>query len=454
MGRCTISDSLTPICTCDEEFFVGDLCEIGVVRVQGLPFLKVNEKSEAIVLKASPNAEVVINVTVTPDSIKPDNILTIHNSKQSVSFFLLPYIEGVYKIQYQIISEQFIPPDDSIAVATVPGSSSDYHLSGGLLEHGCCRSRIDLDNNYCPLHRVQTSLSLSSTCQWQQGEIKEAKGIVFIHTNSLDLPLSIVGLKINVHNMEMDFIPGDTTCNVCNSDELDCRMDHPDVSAIMDMLTKQSLLQSFLVHISSIIPSNIDIKVFNPDSISKQSYSKHEYMASILKSDDLKDIESCSKVNSAPGGLYYVLQSTSDFDVTVNNETVEYIGHDFFPLCFVYSLCHDYYLEIGLPRLVSQSILEYSGFHMWLDEDWLFNFDTVLLAESGIRGSERMTYWDGRQQVHVGATVATIGFTMSSSGGLRSREGNVNITASFKGNVFIRDIERISHYITCTVSFI
>ena len=103
-GTCTEVDATTFNCECTGTGYHGDRCQKGIVEIDSIPELVVNQRSAEIFVTADADAHFVVLLRTAVHwklSLKPDH-LEFTTSSSRKSFTITPRVAGEFEIWYRV----------------------------------------------------------------------------------------------------------------------------------------------------------------------------------------------------------------------------------------------------------------------------------------------------------------------------------------------------------------
>ena len=396
MAECSVADFNTPSCTCINSNFKGDFCEQEKTLVETPPLLMRNTQSDPIQIKAKSSSPLDIIIKTDPSvRVIPSNSITIIPPASSASFMLRAQLEGVFELDFTISTvDNLLPPDKQVVVVTNPGSGgrgyySELNATGGL-SPGCCQFIPVLSDADCPIR-------LSSSCGWSsEPDETKTSGVVYMHSNTVLLPLSLAGIKLPSGYKSISKINiGEYKCSQCSSssDEGYCFDYSPTIGDISMLLEEAALFDDFLYRISSILPSSVKMNILPQRS----TLHSRDTNAILVKGKDIGLFEGCEDIDARNMDFYHVFKTHHDLQYSIFNEQSFYKPqNESSPLCFVTSVCKVGEMHIGLPSDASTNVLELDFFKKYMDNDWEVKFKALSLYKYGKTYKLDDELWNGQ----------------------------------------------------------
>ena len=397
MAECSVTDHNTPLCTCMNSNFKGDFCEQEKILVETPPLLMRNTQSDPIQIKANTLSPLDIIIQTDPSvRVLPSNSIPIIPPASSASFMLRAQSEGVFELDFTIIStvDNLLPPDKQVVVVTNPGSSgrgyySELNATGGL-SPGCCQFIPVLSDADCPIR-------LSSSCGWlSESDETKTSGVVYMHSKTILLPLSLAGIKLpSGYKSILNINRGEYSCSQCSSslEDTSCFDYNPTVKDISMLLEKAALFDDFLRRVSNILPSAVRMSV--PQQ--RNTLYSHDFNAFLVSGEDIGSIEGCEDVDTRNDDFYHVFKTHHNVQYSLFNEQSFYKPqNESSPLCFVTSVCKVGEMHIGLPSDASTNLLKVEFFKKYMDNDWEVKFKALSLYKYSKTYILADEFWNGQ----------------------------------------------------------
>ena len=428
-GFCLGHGNGQPRCICSR-YFNGRFCETWVLFTPSLPSLSLGIQSDVLtIFTAHSNSEIIINV-ITDDSIQvwPQRSLVIPPNQESIMFKLTGYSKGIHQLAYEVISKHRFSEikHDFVIVYDTPTSTyfENSTSSEGVLVPGCCAESSRLHLDYCTSSYQE--IMFSSSCSWTSSEDKswlQSKGIVFVHSGGISLPLSIVGVDASLLSKSVNIAPLTNNRDICgncptssNLSDTCVNWDLSTEDAVM-MAQFQSLLRTFLHIVDPIIPSQVSISQTANSDISGDLFN---YLASLKRMSDISTIAGCEQIQSDSNSLGYVLKVNADIDVNVNNESISYRPSNISkmePFCFALDLCRTPQspLYISVPSEAGNLLTSLSAIQPYINAGWIFDIHSTFLSSYGIYRHGDEWFWDGSNRAVVTLPQYDTGLSVSAS---------------------------------------
>ena len=449
-GTCFVTNDNFPSCHCNLDF-TGQYCETVVIKTPALPAVKVNSQTETLYINASTNQDIIVIVVCSSSIVvSPHNRLLITPSSKSVAFQLTPRAEGVFIITYVIeTKENYQQPENSIllAISNLDHSSSMYfssnNLENGIVGAGCCQKITTFKQNYC----VSTSqdVFLSSSCMWSDNTILITKGIMFIHSDDLKLPVSIAGVNASLSSPNLDIsINNDhLTCGQCPhfpSHKDRCFNWDLDVSDTHAMVVSHSLFATFLKKVHHILPIGLNIELLSRSNGNKEiSLQYYDFLAMIKTAYEVQAIQGCELLSFKPSGLYYIVRVNANLKITVKEQQCFYQYHaESRPICFALDICQGQVasLHISLTERAGNILTDLYPISQFKIAGWNVHLTTCTLSRFGLDLVNNEIFWNGSQNVHLNVPSYDNEISFTASGKLVNH--NLTVGVTFTGKTFIQ----------------
>ena len=446
-GTCFVTFDNSPSCHCILGY-TGQYCETVVIKTPALPTVKVNSQTEALYINASTNQDIIVNVVCDSSiDVSPGNQLLITPMLKSVSFKLTPHAQGVFIIRYVIqTKENYEQPENSIllAISNVDNSSSMYfssnNLNNGIVGAGCCQKITTFKQNYC-ISTLQ-NVFLSSSCMWYDNTVFKTKGITFIHTEDLMLPLSIAGVNASLssQNLDMSINNDNLNCGQCPhvSNQTDqCFNWDLNVFDTHDMVISHSLFATFLNKTYHVLPVGLNIELLST-SIKGIPFQYYDFLAVLKTANEVQDIQGCELLSLEPSGLYYIVRVNTNLKIRVKGQNLLYQYHlQSRPICFALDICQGKFstLHISLTEKAGSVLTDFYPISQFKTAGWNVNFTTCKLSSLGLDLLSN-EFWNGTQNVHLDVQLYDTAISLTASGKLLNH--NLTVDVSFTGEMFLK----------------
>ena len=447
-GTCFVTNDNSPSCHCNLDT-TGQYCETVVIKTPVLSTVKINTQTETLYINASTNQN--ITVIVVCDSsivVSPHNRLLITRKLKSAKFKLTPHAEGVFIIKYIIeTKENYQQPENNIllVISNLDSFSSVYfssnNLKNGILEPGCCQKITTFKQNYC-ISTLQ-NVFLSSSCMWYDNTMFKTKGITFIHSDDLMLPVSIAGVNASLSSQNLDIsINNDNlNCGQCPHDSThtdQCFNWDLDVSDTLAMVVSHSLFKTFLNNVLHILPVGINIELLSNGN-KEIPLQYHDFLAILKTAYEVQGIQGCELLSLKPSGLYYIVQVNADLKVKVKGQQLLYQYHvQSRPICFALDICQGQFasLHISLTERAGNVLTDLYPISQFRIAGWNVHFTTCTLSSLGLDLISNESFWNGSQSVHLDIPLYDTEISFTASGKLINN--NLTVAVSFTGKSFIQ----------------
>ena len=436
-GTCHITDSNTAQCVCPDGY-TGEQCDTLRVTVSDLPLLNTNVQSPPINITSTPQTTLSITITTIPQSVtvSPSNRITLSYPSTYTNFYLQSSVEGIIRLQFRAREEgeTVSTIEDRVTVASDANAEGTYFRgrSRNTLTEGCCEHNTDLTTRFCT-RRPRHSILLSSTCLWTANSDTEyqSNGIIFVSAGTQSLPVSIIGTNIQVSDegVAMDFTqPGASSCPSCP----DCDS-YPSQSFqdIHEMIKRQSMINTFLSSVKSILPQYISIEAYGTST--RAHYSTSDYYSKLLPGYDVQSLLECPNlpIDDTNTDLYYTITTGSDLQFVYDNDQQHYTSTD--RVCFAYPLCTEGSLLVSVPTTLSEQILNLTIFNEVLEEHWEVDIKSIITSRYGLSRDQSVSYWDGNDTSIITQLNYKLITGMSITGGFN--EKYLQVQFNFNGTI-------------------
>ena len=435
-GTCHITDSNTAHCVCPDGY-TGEQCDTLRVTVSDLPLLNTNVQSPHINITSTPQTILSITITTIPQSVtvSPSNRITLFYPKTYTNFYLRSSVEGIIRLQFRVSGEEETVStiEDRVTVVSNANAEGTYFRgrSRNTLTEGCCEHNTDLTTRFCT-RRPRHSISLSSTCSWTVNSNTEyqSNGIIFVSAGTQSLPVSIIGTKIRVSDegVVMDFTqPGVSSCSSCP----DCNSSPQSFQDIHEMIKRQSMINTFLSSVESILPQHISIEAYGTST--RARYSTSDYYTKLLPGHDVQSLLECPNlpIDDTDTNLYYTITTGSDLQFVYDNDQQHYTSTD--RVCFAYPLCTEGSLLVSVPTTLSEQILNLTIFNEVLKEHWEVDIKSIVTSHYGLSRDQSVSYWDGNAYSTITQSSYKLITDMSITGGFQERY--LQVQFNFNGTI-------------------
>ena len=422
-GQCSESEEGLPLCNCTGTLYKGDTCETGLVLVPRIPILVQGTQSENFTIQAAPTNTLNIGCNINFQlQISPSTKLVVKAMETSTNFSLTPKITGLFPIIYSLFGQaveetNFETPEMSVVLvkSTAASSQSTFFSSLGLAKGqvgvGCCKYNYTFP---IPSASCANLITLSSSCNWDNnwGDLVTS-GTVFISSEGIDLPVSLVGLGLGGGQGSFStYLPsvfggGTRECSQCSqcqptTTSSECLSSIADSTAtgcqawsqgvsfdeedMESMLTANAMSVTFLKKIQTLLPSWLTV-VGNSAAVSN-GYYLFDYKSFIGSSTDATKLLGCEKLPPSTSGLAYSFRTMSEMYVDIGQNAMIYnpSSTDSSPLCFSLNLClgESSYLFVSIPEGLQELILSQSEFTSLSNIGWEFTFYYIQFHKYGI----------------------------------------------------------------------
>ena len=296
---------------------------------------------------------------------------------------------------------------------------------------GCCKYDTDLTTRFCtgiPRH----SITLSSTCSWTANSNTQyqSDGIIFVSAGTQSLPVSIIGTKIQVSDegVVMDFTQPGVSCSSCP----DCNSYLPhSFQDIHEMIKRQSMINTFLSSVESILPQHISIEAYGTST--RAHYSTSDYYSKLLPGYEVYRLLECSNlpIDDTNTDLYYAITTGSDLEFVYDNDQQHYSSTD--RVCFAHPLCSKGSLLVSVPPTLSEQILNLTIFNEVLQEHWEVEIKSIITSRYGLSRNQSVNYWNGNAYSTIKQSNYKLITGMSITGGFNERY--LQVQFNFNGTI-------------------
>lgn len=421
-GQCSVSEEGSPLCNCTGTLYKGDACQTGLVIVPKLPVLAQGVQSQNFTIQAAPTSTLNIGCNLNYQiQMSPSTKLVVEGQQKGTNFTLTPQISGLFTIGYtpygQAVQEtNFETPEKSVVLVKSSSASgtSDYFstlgLSKGELGIGCCKYNYSFP---IPTASCANPIFLSSSCSWDNAyDDLLTSGTVFISSEGIDIPVSLVGLGLTGGQGYFDtYLPsnfqgGTRECSQCvqcqatttssqcpiniansNTGCVAWSQSVPFDEANMDsMLAANSLSVTFFKKIQKLFPSWLTVQG-NSDA-TNDGYYLFDYKSFIGSSTEAVKLFGCESLPASASGLAYNFRTMSEMSIAIWQDTYIYkpSSTDGAPLCFSLDLClgENSPLFVSVPEGLHTLILSQPQFSSLSNKGWNFSFDYAQFHQFGI----------------------------------------------------------------------
>lgn len=353
--------------------------------------------------------------------VSPSSVTLSRNTPSAQISVTGPQL-GQYSLRYTLtgpIADSFDAPEDS-RVFVGPAQRGPNEINAyfhsvkntvGFLNESCCMSTFTYPE--CPM--TTDAVTFLSTCLWTaESNTYATNGIVFARFKSLSIPVSISGIEINYNMGTIDTsVPEASSCIACEENANkhvepsqsivpegfeNCYFYSVQPGDIADFLTSYALANTFVSHISPLIPSWIGVQLLRPASTNNPSFNDGDFSTALVEQADVSGIDGCENLRPDSLGLYSVLtySGSQQIEVRVNDETQmhQLLGQT---VCMAVNLCQEMESPIHaqLPLTVQSTISKLTLFKPYEEAGWSFSIDTVSFHP--IRKSVLVSnmYWNG-----------------------------------------------------------
>ena len=460
-GTCTpvqpldITDA-TFQCNCTGTGFDGPTCNRGIIQTPLIPTLFQNEMS-MFNISAKPPSDLVIGLNSPRLSIKPK--LIILNRKKNVASFEVSGKAGQYTLRYFVsgsVSDEFeVPESAPILVSTKRDSNhiNNYfrllRTEPGIVRESCCQP----DNfvySECPMSTNR--VVFRSTCAWRSSDTQhETSGVVFAQYKTLSLPLSINGIEITYDNSgsissRLSLIPI-SSCKPCtqnrgvilNSKPLKsptCYYHKFTSGDVEDMLRSYSLANTFIDRLRGIFPSWFKVSI---PTTAISSYQDIDFVASLVKKDDIATIGGCENIVAEDVGLYALLQFQRTFEVSIDGNSVLHSSsdeQDSTPVCVAINLCKgtESPIYIGISQSVQSAIRQLPVMAPYNQDGWQYTVKAITLYNAAASLTATGTFWNGTERYE--PDMSEFDLTVNAQARITESLTSSSLDIDFEGDVF------------------
>lgn len=434
-------------CDCYGTHYKGENCEIGIVDFPRIPILTVNT---SVTLKIVAFPDNFINITFIGASaleIYPSSV-TVTNELTEVAFVMSTRVSGKFILTYTITGSSAANFEDALVYHVLSIESSYTQLPNryftelgtdvGLLIPGCCNPGGV--SYQCPV--ITTNVSFSSTCSWMLGDkdLHVTDGVVFASGPSLDLPISISGIKLSPGLTENVLPSKQLTCIDCGGTEPHCYHYDFSVSDIADLLRSSALGKTYLHNIRNLIPSWISFRLSNSTLPLQTSFSLSDYYTTLASTEQVNLVHGCEGVRVDQNGLFSILSLDSNITIVSSN----FIEREYVPTaadpptCFAVDLCRGSSspVHITIPAGSQDMLTSFNQLKMYTDKGWDFTFTDATLSHLNVLSpfSITSTYWNGLTYFEPNIPTFDLRLAMSMKNRLTSN--NLWIDFDFNGDLF------------------
>lgn len=467
-GVCSTDYLDNVLCNCLGTYRAGDHCKLSIIKVSPIEPLRVGSSVSITITAALPIGVSVQVTSSDPSRLTVNNLdQTIVNIPQSTSPVSVVYTvtansPGIYRIHYELNPPSFdiLKPESSIVIVESsndqkPSYSDVLQLDEGILVPGCC-GRSLLEKSLC-----SSELEFLSSCQWQQelGNILSTKGVVFVCSNAICLPLSIYGMAMYSNSspsspLQYPLISDDhPTVNLSSTECISCNQSYHheqchstqshipfDSTDVKSFLQTSSLMTTFINQLKDIIPHWLTITTLDNKGV--WSYQKSDYSASLLHHDDIKNIEECkfalSDTISDSNLLYYVLRTRVSLLVQMYFFSTVLYAPPHSTHCVVLDTCSSgkALVHAVVPDNLQPTMLtDFVMFRKIMANNGQLVFKTVTFSKEGIVKEfyNDVRYWNGTDYT----TLAMPPFDMEITSILNKTfvSEQLKISCDFKGSI-------------------
>ena len=365
----------------------------------------------------------------------PQSVININSSTGRSWFSLRSSSEGIYSIKYLIYSQERLATPTLQQYLVVYGDTSNisrefFNDEWVLKSPGCCTSNL---TGLC--HSQDLSLSSSCSLVTGSGSIK-TRGISFIHSRGLSLPLSIIGASVSPSSLTLSPLVSEDslTCNNCSHDSSSCINGTVKPADSAMLANNDTLLKTFLRQVRTLVPSEVTLTPSEGSNQRNRFIS--DFMSDLISEND----DECPGLHvTSPS---YLLKSNSSLRVNVNGESFSYHGDQF--VCFSLPLCSVPFpefspLTVSVPVEGSNALTSsLSGFRYYLNRAWSLLVKAVDLsmygAISNINIVNGLRLWNGNEWVSMSLPVHQVQLSLA-AGHSTSEENDLNVRTNFTGQV-------------------
>ena len=443
-------------CNCEGTNRIGERCSTSFLNVSPIELLSVNQIYKVIIASSLSDSRAMSIKTSEPSIITVDpNSITLGRDNED-NYQIMATYPGIYRVSYSIDpSDGIIIPDDSIVMVTdtdVQGET-DYSdiiaLEEGMTDPGCC-SHVVSRRSKC-----LSNLTFSSSCDWNSRDSHQvsSKGVIFVKSKTINLPLSISGVSIGTANMQLSMpLESSTECSSCSKQQsYKCTSINFDVYGTRTFLSRNSLVKMLLSRIQHFFPSWLSINA--EPSIESPSYSVYDYISSLVIGNDLKNLPSCSTLDIYNKDyLYYVLRTNVPLQIMIDSFTTFLYPS---PECIVIDMCSDINPKVYFnvpPTLQPSKLINLKYFQDLLSKRDNLKLKSFIIANKGISQEviNNQIFWDGNEYITPAATLFE--FQVTAEFNKMFAGGDLVISYTFEGSAFhtstITDNAMVCNY-TC-----
>ena len=411
------------VCDCTGTLRVGKRCDISYIQVEPIEPLFVNATHEVIIKSSLPNDKEVSIIASEATKLisEPQTITLLESSRQSsTNYKLEAKYPGIYQVRYDVNpdSNNILIPEDSIVIASETDLPvrKDYYferlgLGNGILGPGCCSHVVSKAGSEC-----LSDLMFSSSCEWVPlvgGSQVSSKGVVFVRSHTINLPLSIAGLSIsNASSSTQYFLPFDSSvvtkqCVSCSKQQTSKCLStgssvNFDVYDTGMFLSSNSLIKTTLSKISHLLPPWLSINVWLTGGT--PSYSSYDFWSALVNGNDLNDYPNCAMPLDNRDNkdlLYYLLRTRVPLHILIDSFNTFLYSSSLNPQCMVIDMCGTglkVYLTIP-SDLQPSKLTNLKYFERLLSNGASLELTTFVMAEKGIEVDQDDEYWTGTEYI-------------------------------------------------------
>ena len=354
--------------------------------------------------------------------MSPSTVLVVKGQEKATNFSLTPLKTGLFPIGYSLFGQaveetNFETPERSVVLvkSAQASATSDFFstlgLSKGEVGVGCCKYNYTFP---IPSASCANLITLSSSCNWDNsyGDLVTS-GTVFISSEGIDVPVSLVGLGLGGgQGYFSTYLPsvfggGTRECSECaqckptttsaqclttiaDSSTTGCKPWSQSISFsegdMESMLTANSMAVTFFQKIQTFFPSWLTVS--GNSAATSIGYYLFDYKSFIGSSNDAIKLLGCENLPSPTSGLAYSFRTMSEINVNIWQGTNIYTpsSTDSSPLCFSLDLClgENSPLFVSVPEGLHALILSQSQFLALSNKGWKFTFYYVQFHKYGV----------------------------------------------------------------------
>ena len=261
--------------------------------------------------------------------------------------------EGIHIISFEISGaskEDYQIPNPLILL--VKNNTDIDNSIVTVLPSGCCE--------YITPYNCTTeqSISLTSSCDWQNLHSSLVTGgMIYLHANDLQLPISIAGLNMTLVDQSVhSSLPSSlSTCDSCTDA---CNSQIPSFDVLLQSLMGNTFQQAFVDNCSHLIPELYSLSLESFVDSSNIFYSQTNFINFFGTGQDLIDQEICNDLSIVKDEFYAAIVIDRPFSLSYGNTVYYYIPIE--KLCIAIELCDSpaRHVSINIPTGLSNSFKE------------------------------------------------------------------------------------------------